>query len=257
MLKTIHSWWWSAYLVIFTCFILPIPVLGNDYSFEIRVWASIIAFLGGLLLELITHPNTRLSDIRFIPVFLRNNPFFSLMLIFIGLSMISVFFSPNPQEALTGKSTGDITFFLGSDSYIFNLLIYLNSLLLYIFCLNNVSIVKKMFFTILYIGAFISIVCLFEVYFKIGFLRFSPDFEGQLPHFSFYGRGHLAGFLLFPLGTALFYLKKHKKLVNYAFALLFILLIAITANRSSLIAIIITFFWLLYFYKKEDRKSVV
>jgi O-antigen ligase len=251
MLKTIHSWWWSAYLVIFTCFILPIPVLGNDYSFEVRVWASIVAFLGGLLLELMAHPNAKLSDVRHISVFLRNNPFFSLMLIFIGLSLISTIFSPSPLEAMTGKSYGDPNFFLGGDSYIFNLLVYLNSLLFYIFLLNNKNAKSNIFSTIFYIGIFVSIVCLFEAYFKIGFLRFSPDLEGQLPHFSFYGRGHLAGFLLLPLGIALFYLKTNKKFINYAPILLFILTIGITANRSALLAIMFAFFWLLYFYKKE------
>jgi hypothetical protein len=251
MLKTIHSWWWSAYLVIFTCFILPIPVLGYDSSFQVRVWASIIAFLGGLLLELSAHPNTRFSDVRFIPTFLRNNPFFFLMLIFITLNTVSVFSSLNPQEALTGKSSGNSNFFIGNGSYIFNLIIYLNCLIFYINFLREKNALNKMLFTILYIGAFVSIIALLEASFHTSLLLLKINDEGQIPFYTFYGRGHLAGFLLFPFGVLLFHFKNKKTFINYFFFSLFAFTIGIATNRASLIAIVFAFIWLLCFYKKE------
>jgi O-antigen ligase len=251
MLKTIHSWWWSAYLVIFTCFILPIPVLGYDLSFQVRVWASIIAFLGGLLLELSAHPNTRFSDARFIPTFLRNNPFFFLMLVFITLNTISVFSSVDPQEALIGKSSGNSDFFIGNGSYIFNLIIYLNCLVFYLNCVREKNVLNRMLFTILYVGVFVSFVALLEAFFHISLLLFKIDDEGQIPFYTFYGRGHLAGFLLFPFGVLLFHFKNKKTILNYFLLFLLAFTIGITTNRTSLIAIILAFLWLLYFYKKE------
>lgn len=227
-MNLLQRWWWPVFV-----FLYPLafwPKLPNSLldTFAARVYLTLFFLVGGFVLMLITHPQTRLADVYRIPSFLKQNKVVAIASLYGLWTLLAASLSPNPAIAFTGQldGYGDGALWTCSMVVVFTL-IFLN-------LRQDAQLVHRILWAVMLSGAVMTLLSLIEV--LVGHPLIAHADPNAVPLVSFPQRGHLAGYFVLTLGVALgYWYRGVGRLPGWAITLA--IGIGMTYNRAALIAI--------------------
>ncbi len=233
--KQLHKWWWAAYAALFPIMFIPIYISSNT-MFDLRLWLTAIAIVGGFVLEILANPQSRLSDSSKLVGWLKQHPATIVVGLLAIWVIVSGFFTESPSVALMGGGTVNTNFFIGENSSVYYFLVCVVFILVYIRAIHDPQLIVRTIQLVILAACLLSILALFEVVMRFGFIYPSALQDYQLPLVTFLGRGHLAGFLCFVFGLSLL---SQKRSIDDLFLLIIAFGIGLTQNRTSLIVVVL------------------
>jgi|GEM_PF-1139978 len=234
-IQRLRSWWWPTFIFFYPLLLIPpflpaasLAVTGPGfftYGVLLHLVYMLVFCLGGLVLELLQHPNTRLKDIRHVGKWLWNNkPIATAWLLGIW-SLVSTVFSDDPPASLTGGGYDA----LDSAVWLFALIIVLT--LVYIRSRYDNSLAARCVGAAIASAVLLASVGLAEVF--VGRNLLIPGFTSDVPITNFPQKGHLAGWLAVACAASF---AIRSKWALYSMLILG-LVIGTTTNRAALLAI--------------------
>lgn len=242
-MKFLLKWWWPSYALVFPLIFSSSSQSSLESEFTTRFLLNLIAIIGGVLLEMASHPDAKLADIKSIPNWLKSNPVIYFAILYGFWVVTAGFFTQNPSVAISGSTKIYSPILISYGTSVWEFSFSLIFILIYIRSKNQENLKFLILNTILISCSLISFLAITEVITKSSLLTGANNSDGQLPYVNFMGRGHLAGFLCIGFGSMLYFLKSNLK---YQLPMYLICLgIGVTQNRSSLIAVSVVLFLLL------------
>ena len=227
----LRSWWWPAYAFLFPLVFLPASATDPNADFRVRVYLTLVALAGGLLLEWSAHPEARLANIFAIPKAVKNNPVPALALAYGTWTLVASLFSETPALSLTGS------LFQQLDSALLTFGFTVIFALIYAQAKRDSSLVPRLSWAVVFAAGLLVVLALAEIFLARPLVHVgaTPD---TLPLATFPGAGHLAGFFVLAAGIALAY-----GYGRYLYALLMVgalaLSIGLTPNRTAIAALVV------------------
>jgi hypothetical protein len=223
----IRRWWWPVFV-----FLYPLafwPKLPNSLSdtFNARIYLTILFLVGGLILLLLSNPQTRLTDIRKIPSFLIHNKAVAIAAIYGLWTLVAASLSPNPAVAFTGQLDGF------GDGALWTCGMVILFIMVFLQLKQDRQLIHHILWALVLSGAVLASLSLIEV--LVGRPLIANARPDAVPTVMFPQRGHLAGYLVLTLGIALgYWYRGAGRIPGWAFGLA--LGIGMTNNRAALLA---------------------
>lgn len=225
MLRWLLAWWWPIVLFVYPLLWAPWTPPSRLAMWQVHFGWLLVGLLGGLLLELLANPGTRLGDARHLPRWLRAHPPVLLALGYALWILVSSFFSPDPAAALVGSAYDQ------SDGVLWFAALIAMYVLVYVRVRLDPGLPPRLLQALLAAGAALAAFALVELLRGRG-LWYGVA-RGDLPMATFPQKGHLAGFLVMAAGAAI-------TLSRGAWPLALLLGVAIgaTVNRAALAVLV-------------------
>jgi O-antigen ligase len=237
--------WWVIYVFLIPIFISQIPTEFTRVAYD-REKLVMIVVAGGLLLEILSRPALRFSDIQYIPRNMKAHPSIFWVLMFTIWGFLNILFTSEPIIALTGSLRE------GGDGAIWYAILGLSFILLYIRLISDFIFVRWITFSLILSGVFIGAFGLAEYFLQRPF--FMPVETDSLPILMYPQKGHLAIVISLLLGIFVWTFE-----VKFSFFLKTVLLLSIvilsfclglTLNRTAYLSIV-PIFLLSFFYRQK------
>lgn len=193
-----------------------------------RVYLAVIFVLGGLFLEMLSHPKVHLSHLGRVMGFARENPAPALAVVYGIWTLVVASLSPNPLVAFTGQLNG-----LG-DGALWTCLMVAVFVLVYLNCKEDSKQIDLLGLAVIAGGLTLVVLASLEVLLSRPFVI--ATYASEVPLVTFAQRGHLSGYFVLAIAVAVGYWHRN---LRWTFIALFFLAfgVGMTNNRSALIVI--------------------
>lgn len=251
MLEFLRKWWWPAFVVIYSFVFSFNPDRQTFVSTNAMLKSDVLIFgvIFGILLQLINQKNARLSDIQKLPIWLWKNKIFLLTFIMFILILLSALLSPQPAVSLMGSL---LLYLTSTFSYLGFIVV---AWLIAIWDKKDTFLTDRIAYAFIFCGSIFSVLGMIEV--VIEKPLFVPILaKTYLPIVVFGGGGFLAGFcMVSSVLAAYLYTRKPSLILGVAF-IVNVILIGLTGNRGSVLALFISLIILLFANLKNLKTHV-